>query len=132
MFIVDKNFQVSVRPSVPDTFLRFSPGQPVSLDIVVTDSSGISMYSRVIQLPPGTSREDAWRTLNRLKGLDPAYVFGRRGESGEVPKVSYGVSAGSTYDCDFTWFRRSYGIRAYGIIRMAVMRGELPKLVHPL
>lgn len=124
--------KVSVRPSVPDTFLRFSPGEPVGLDIVVEDSISIAIYNRVIQFPPGTSREDAWRTLNRLNQLDPAYVFGRRGESGEVPTVRYGVSAGSTYDVDVTWFRRSYGIRAYGIIRMVVMKGKLPELAHPL
>ena len=47
--------KVSVRPSVPDTFLRFSPGEPVGLDIVVEDSISIAIYNRVIQFPPETS-----------------------------------------------------------------------------
>lgn len=122
--------KVAVSREVPVDFLWFSPGEHVCLNVIVSHGDGkYEIYNGIIGFPEGTTRQRAWDILEKLKTIRVNLLFG---SGTSVTDIGFSILKGKVHKGDWAAFRARYGIRAFGIINMAVKAGQAPKHAHPV
>lgn len=117
----------------PADFPRFSPGEPVRLDVLLTVSPGsvsgvgIEIYTGVDKFPPGTTRNQAWAALRRFTDMGTEDIFG---EGSVVKEMKVAVSRGSLDTRNWTRFRSRYGIRSWGRIHNVILDAGFDRKIY--
>ena len=117
----------------PADFPRFSPGEPVRLDVLLTVSAGsipgvgVEIYPGVEKFPPGTTRAHAWAALCRLAAMDTEDIFG---EGSTVKEMKVAVSRGTLDQRNWNRFRSRYGIRPWGRIHNIILDAGFDRKIH--
>ena len=119
--------KVSKSPGEPPAdFPRFSPGEPVRLDVMLTVSAR-SVPGTCIEIYPGVEKFPDGAALGRLTSMGTEDIFG---EGSNVKEMKVAVSRGTLDKRNWARFRGRYGIRSWGRIHNAVLGADFDRKIY--